>query len=316
MISPDVIQSSIKFSAQRNGGQGDIKISIGEIDTDFVHGDIVKVYANDTTNRLIYTGYVDNIDETVNQGEDMEVSCIGLGSYLKNIIFTSGGVRTFTLNDTASNIITAIATYANSINPIITLGTITATVGNISQSFTNNNCFDALYNVTNGTPGYYFYVDETGAINFKADSVTPDYYITFQKDLQSYDESNLGKIFNTVYFTYNGGSKTYTDATSITTYGIREITMDDQNINNVTTADLKITKYLAKNAYPQENRELIVNREFVEYKSEILIWDNATITWDSLTLSWDNTVSTNSYGFEIIKPGEQIKILNFKKVVI
>ena len=71
--------------------------------------------------------------------------------------------------------------------------------------------------------------------------------------------------------------------------------MDDQNINNVTTADLKIAKYLAKNAYPQENRELIVNREFVEYKSEILIWDNATITWDSLTLSWDNTVSTTAY---------------------
>jgi hypothetical protein len=159
-------------------------------------------------------------------------------------------------------------------------------------------------------------VDETGAINFKADSITPDYYITFQKDLQSYDESNLGKIYNTVYFTYNGGSKTYTDATSISTYGIREITLDDQSINNVTTADLKIQKYLEENAYPQENRELMVNREFIGYKSEFLIWDNATMDWDSLAISWDNTVSTNSYGFEIIKPGEQIKILNFKKVVI
>ena len=95
---------------------------------------------------------MDNIDESYNQGQDMEVSCIGLGSYLKNIIFASGGVRTFTLNKTASQMVTDIATYANTINPIITAGTITATVGNINQSFTNNNCFDALYNVTNGTP--------------------------------------------------------------------------------------------------------------------------------------------------------------------
>ena len=121
-------------------------------------------------------------------------------------------------------------------------------------------------------------------MNFKADPVTPNYYITFQKDLQRYDENNLGQIFNKVYFTYNGGSKTYTDATSITAYGTREITMDDQSIINVTTADLKIQKYLEENAYPQENRELIVNRGFSS--------------------------------FEIIKPGEQIKILNFSKVVI
>ena len=44
-----------------------MSIDIGEIDPDFIQGDIIKIYANDTTNRLIYTGYIDEIRETMNQ---------------------------------------------------------------------------------------------------------------------------------------------------------------------------------------------------------------------------------------------------------
>ena len=67
-----------------------MSIDIGEIDTDFVQGDIIKIYSNDITSRLVYTGYIDEIRETVNQGEDMQISCIGLGSILTDTVFTSG----------------------------------------------------------------------------------------------------------------------------------------------------------------------------------------------------------------------------------
>lgn len=67
-----------------------MSIDIGAIDTDFVQGDIIKIYANTETNRLIYTGYIDDIQLSYNQGEDMKISCIGLGSILTDTVFTSG----------------------------------------------------------------------------------------------------------------------------------------------------------------------------------------------------------------------------------
>lgn len=316
VINPDLVQSSVRFTAQKNWGQGGMSIDIGAIDTDFIHGDIIKIYANTETNRLIYTGYIDEIRETVNQGEDMQISCIGLGSILTNTVFTSGGSRTFTLNKTAGEIITDIVTYANSVNSNITSWTIATTVGSLNISFDKTNCFDALKKVIDLVPDYFFYIDETGAVNFSQTSATTDYFITFQKDLQSYNEQNYGKIFNKIYFTWNGGSKTYTDATSISTYGVRETTIDDQNILNEATADKRALKYFEENAYPQEGRELMVNREFVWKKTELLTWDNAPITWDEATMTWDTATWIFSYWYEIIRPGEMIKILNFSKVVI
>lgn len=258
-----------------------MSLSLKTVDTSFVHGDIVRIYRDS----LVYAGYIDDIRISFNQGEQMQISCVGLGSIMTNAVFTSGGVRTFTLNKTAGEIVTDIVTYANTVNSNIIAGSIATTVGALNVSFDKTNCLDALKQVIDLVPDYYFYIDQSGAVNFAQNPATQTHYITFQKDLQSYDEQNYGKIFNKIYFTWTGGgNKIYTDATSITAYGVRETTLDDQRIVNEATADKRALKYFEENAYPQESRELMANREFS--------------------------------GFDTIRPGDKIKILNFGKLVV
>ena len=254
VINPDLIQSDISFSAQKNGWQGDLWLSLKWFDTDIKHSDIIRVfYSSDIVkNKLLYTGYIEEINQLVDSWETTQITAIWLGSYLTKILFQSWWLRTFTLNKTASAIITDIATYIETINPLITAWTIEATVWNVNIAFDNDYCFKALEKVQELAPDFYFYVDQNWEINFKENTEIPDYFITFQRDLQSYTSDEVATIFNKLYLTYDWWSKTYEDSASITEYWVFEKEKTDTNIKNVTTADEFAIEFFKENANPQE----------------------------------------------------------------
>lgn len=318
VINPNLIQSDIRFTAQKNWWQGDLFLSIKWIDLDIKHSDIIRVfYSSDIVkNKLIYTGYIEEINQFVNSWESMQITAIGLGSYLTKILFQSWWLRTFTLNKLASEIITDIATYIETINPLITTWTIEATIWNVNIAFDNDYCFTALQKVQELAPDFYFYVDQDWEINFKENTEIADYFITFQRDLQSYESDEVATIFNKLYLTYDWGSKTYEDATSITAYWIFEKEITDTNIKDVATADKFALDFFEKNANPQRSRNIEVNKEFNWFKTQEILFGNTEILFgNELITFWDWAIKTK-FWYEIIQPWEYIKILNFKQEII
>ena len=318
VINPDLIQSDIRFTAQKNWGQGDLFLSIKWIDTDIKHSDIIRVFYSSeiVKNKLLYTGYIEEINQFVNNWEMMQITAIWLGSYLTKIIFQSWWNRIFTLNKTASEIVTDIANYIETINPLLKAWDIGTTIWNVNISFNNDYCFRALEKVQEITPDFYFYVDQNWEINFKENTETPDYFITFQRDLQSYESDEVATIFNKLYLSYDWWSKIYEDSASITEYWLFEVEKTDTSIKNVATADEFASEFFKQNANPQRSRNIEVNKEFNWYKTqEILMW-NTEILWGNETITfWDWEIKIK-YWYEIIQPWEYIKILNFKQEII
>ena len=118
VINPDLIQSDIRFTAQKNWWQGDLFLSIKWIDTDIKHSDIIRVFYSGeiVKNKLLYTWYIEEINQLVDSWETMQIIAIWLWSYLTKIIFQSWGSREFTLNKPASEIVIDIANYIETIN--------------------------------------------------------------------------------------------------------------------------------------------------------------------------------------------------------
>lgn len=317
VINPNIIQSDISFNAQKNWWQGDLSISLNWFDSTIKHSDIIRVFYSSkiVKNKLLYTGYIEEIEQLLDNWERTLITAIWLWSYLTKILFQSWWLRTFTLNKPASEIITDIANYITTINPLIWAWTIETTIWDVSIAFDNEDCFRAIEKIVNLTPDYYFYIDENWKINFKENTEIPDYFITFQKDLQSYENNATATIFNKLYLTYDWWSKTYEDTASINEYWIFEKEITDFTIKNLTTADKFALQYFEENAQPKQSRSLQINRQFKWYKSEIILMWNTEILWGNETLTFTWEINTE-YWFEIIQPWEYIRILNFKEEIV
>jgi hypothetical protein len=78
----------ISFTKQKNGGQGNQNIQLANesIQYEYKAGDMIKIYEL-TQNQdavLIYTGYIDDIQEEYKNELILTLSVIGLASDLKN----------------------------------------------------------------------------------------------------------------------------------------------------------------------------------------------------------------------------------------
>ena len=319
VINPNLISSDINFTCQKNWWQGALLFSLSYVDDDINFWDIIKVFTSSlkVVNKLLYTWYIDEIDKFFDTGEWMTINAIWLWSNLNNIILkNSWWSRTFSITKKASEIITDIVNFANSIDNRITIWEIQETTWNINVRFDNNNCFTSLLRVVENTPWFYFYIDENWKVNFKEQSNNINYYTTFQRDLQSYQDDGRSDIINKIYFSYDWWEKEYIDNASIAKYWIKEKTWSDLRINNEATADKFVERFFNENANPKENRRLVINREFKGKKTLSFIWNNAYRTWDSSNFTWDDAENIEAQVWiEFIEPWETIKILNFKKEV-
>ena len=101
VINPKIITNDISFSAQINWGQGSlfIQLKLDFKDNNFNYGDIIKINVvneYNPTGFLVYTGFIQNINERFDNYEQVELEVYGLASLLKDVVYKDGTSFDFT----------------------------------------------------------------------------------------------------------------------------------------------------------------------------------------------------------------------------
>lgn len=160
---------------------------------------------------------------------------------------------------------------------------IPTTVWTIDLVVTNKNYLECLRELSD-TVWLKFYIDVDWKCYFRDKSLYDSHKLTTKKDVDNLVITEEGReIKNTLILKYNWGTKTYTDATSITTYWVKEIYLDKSSeLSNVTTADIFGSNYLSENANEKEKIKVTVNNKFDYFT--IKCWDTIKIrnTWYSI----------------------------------
>lgn len=290
-IADPLIMNPPRFTAQLGGGQGELRLRLKlNFNTALINfNNIIKVYEADDahpTARLIYTGVVGSLRRILDKtGEYIELRAVGVASLFSYFYFKNAGNYAFTLNQDPKQTLKAIADYINTLYPNLisyTDGVSIEAVGSSANiSFNYTKALDAIKN-TVAVTDYRWSIDGSGVLQFhpKTGGIGQTLH-KFAADLHIDNleiEENTEKIVNNYILNYTGGQKTTSDATSQTTYGLRELAETKTNIQDLATATTAGAAYIADNK---------------DYKSKITITVN------------------NKYDIESIKPGDLIKVTNF-----
>lgn len=290
VINPDIIKSEISFTETTNAPQGQLNLSLN-LDWDnnyFELGDYIKVYVSNKyyPNYQIFFGFIQSIQRKIDKFEEIELSIVGVGALLNNVIYNSSGY-TFTKTDKPNLIIESILDYFDTKYPnVITKGTIATFANDVSVAFNYDNCLNAIKKIGDLFQDYYFYIDRNGAFNFKQNPTTYQ-RVNFKRELQSLQDEKETEITNKLILIYDGGSATYQDNTSITKYGLYEEKIEDSSIKNITTANNFGNSYIAQYSNPKTSTSITINNLF----------DNG------------------SNEFESIEVGDKIRIQNLKNPI-
>lgn len=114
-FSPSVVMNGVSFTAQKNGGQGEmrVRLNIPFTSAAVAYNNIIKVYETDDANpngRQIYMGIVGSLQRISESGaEYVEMRALGLASMLSWVYYDNAGNNIFTKNqepaETIKNII-------------------------------------------------------------------------------------------------------------------------------------------------------------------------------------------------------------------
>jgi len=315
-ISPSIIMSDISFSKNINGWTTDINI---ELDlkfgnSDFSNGQVVKISVFDDNNKswkLIYTGVINGVVRNANtNSETITLVCLWISSLLSQIIYDNAW-RVFTKIDDPANIIKNIIDYINTIYTWwrFTYGwwKIDTYGSTIEIDFNYTDCFSAIKKVKDVTD-FYFYIDQSWEIYFKAKPTTATHSLTNKKNVENIDmKEDIESLVNRVFVERKGGTiKTYQDTASQTTYWIKEKKISKTELWSVTSQDTFWDNYIAENKDPKKKTKVIVNNLYdidsIEPWSTIKIKNiehtidniqvlNVQYTPDKVTLSLDEYIS-------------------------
>ena len=323
-VSPKDVISNIAFSQTINAGQWDTNITLNESieTTKFVNGDLVKVYEyddDDKTGSQVYFWYISWIErnQTVSS-QTVVLECLGVWALLSDVIFYYGAVYNPTINDDPANIIKFVVDYFNS---QYGWSILTYDAWSIIDYWSSINiwtyylsCFDAIKNVADATD-YYRFVDSTWLVHFKPYPTTATHKLTNQKDVESIVITNdIIDIVNKLHLERDWSViATYQDATSQTTYGIREAYLSKTNILDNASQDIYGANYIADNKDPKKAINIVINSQYdiesinpwdtIKIKNFNYSIDNLQVRqtnydWDKLTIAVEKFVSLNEVLFE------------------
>jgi len=281
-LDPKKVMSDIGFSQNINGTQGEINIEM-DLDFDnsyFLQGDLVKITEYSDLNkagRQIYYGRVSKIDRIQDQSSQRIVLvCLGIGTLLKKIIFDNG-TKTFDLNQDPAETLKDIVDYANTkVWSIFSYGANVVTYWkSINIGFDYTDCFQAIEN-TAETTDFRWYIDAIGELYFKAKPVTSTHKLTNQYNVEYIDRSeNIEDVVNKIYVKRASGEVTSQDATSQTTYWLREKRETKTDLKDAGSAQEYADKYIEKNKDMKPESKVTVNS----------FYDIVTIKpWDSIEI--------------------------------
>ena len=288
-ISPALIMNDLSFTQTINWWQGELSIKLKLLfsDSTFIEWDLIKVSEFDDNNKLgrqIYYWFVSKVQRIQDTSQQyIELTCLGSFALLNNIIFNNSGFLPSYTADPAT-IIKAIIDYFNT---KYTWSLLSYSGGNIDNygssvkiSFDYTNCFDAISNVQKLTPTYYFFIDANWQVRYKLKPTSSSYTLTNQKDVESITvEEDFENVVNKYYLEWSWlAMNTYQDATSQTTYGVKEKYEKKTDISDAGTQNTAWNLFITQNKDPKKMVSISVN---------------------------------NKYDIETLQPWKSIKVVNF-----
>lgn len=117
-INPQDVSSEIAFQEELDGGQGDLTLKVVGSQSDYVVSDIIEIReVNDDSPTVsqTYTGIIEEIETTEYEYTTLlDIKLLGVFTALNDVLFKSGGSRTFSKTGTAGAIISDIVASFNS----------------------------------------------------------------------------------------------------------------------------------------------------------------------------------------------------------
>ena len=306
-IPTDILESRIKFTQQLNGGQGQLQLSLNtpfdEVPSYIVPFNFIRIYKvdeDDPTGLLIYTGWISRIEPYSTGGKQgVNVVCLGLSSLLKLSLYKDGA--SFDVTHTTvdpSAIIEAIITAFQGVYPpgsgfewigygavagIRAGGNIDSVGQNVTLELEKKTWLDGISETLKlADGGWYWFIDAGGDVFFQDKPASATHTLTIGKEIQSIKTPKaIEDITNSVTVKYDGGTVDASDATSITNYGTREEYIDESaKLSDSGSAQQVADKAVADGKDYMIEASIVVN---------------------------------NLYDIESIKPGDTLKVLNYKK---
>jgi hypothetical protein len=180
---------------------------------------------------------------------------------LQFVLFTDG-----TLNqDPADTIKDIVDVFDGEYSGIITYtgGNIDTYGTNISNAFTKRTCLESIGDITK-TTDFWWYIGADGDVYFKAKQA-PTQFFTIGKDVDSIEVQEDGeRIINNLIVAYTGGTKTTSDATSITAYGQRDKYESKTDLQNVGSATAYSDSVIADHKDPKTKITITVNDNWTD----------------------------------------------------
>lgn len=136
----------------------------------------------------------------------------------------------------------------------------------VSYTFNTNTILEAVNKVVELCPeNWYYYIDQaTNLIHLHEKTNTPDHLFSLERDIaDARFEKRIEDLVNTVYFTGGGTPplyKKYTNANSVSKYGVKSQKYTDQRVTDEDTAEIIANTILETRSEP----ELRVKLEIID----------------------------------------------------
>ena len=279
------ITSDINFQEELNWWQGNLTLEITWNLDNFIEWDIIEIRHSDFGN--YYTGIIEDIDiveyETT---QVLNITFYGIFTCLNDILYKSSWLRKFTTSWTPGQIVKNIIDSFNSdywtllwetqiLNTNIvryTADSIDITWTSININYDNQNCLDAIKKaLENSWMDFYIWVDWICYITKKVNQSIK--FLTFWKEILNIKRKRTKKdLINKYYLEINWGwENSYSYATSISTYWLKEQKESKTEINNTTTQDLQWNQKISDFKLPKNQIQILINQD-----SSIIPWQLVT----------------------------------------
>lgn len=296
-INPDSILNEISFSAWLNSGQWQLQIQTDYsfADTSYKWWEYVKVWLYDEAHvdwKQIYYWFISQIQRKAEESREYTTfTCLWVGSLLKNILYTNGSY-----SKSCYTMMTDIRTffntyYADVITEWDISNTITTTQ-NRTRSYSN--CFDCFNTIANAI-WYNRIVDWLWKLDLFLPSTRTKHIVHLWEEVSSITVNNtIEELVNEYRLARNGWTvQTYTDATSISTYGRKMKYESNTSLNSATTQNQYWNAYIAQYKNPLQTIQLVLNSEY-QYE-DIKPWDLISVLNTELTTLTDLTINKIQY---------------------
>lgn len=279
VLPVDTVRGEPTFKETMNKGLGELKIDLAVPWDDFDEGgyvdflNVVEVYAHDSNNptgRRIYKGFISQYMPYIRNKSDqgVQLTALGLWSYLVRSYYKSGGNFTFNKTDDPSAIAKDIIDHFNTVysGTLITYagGNVDTTGTTANIDFTDMKWSKALERALSVCPdGWWMKVDEDGELWLKDKPASADHTFIIGHNVSKIEANkDSEEVVNEAIVRYDGGATTRTNSGSQTTFGVVSKIISDTDIKNATTAEARGDKKVNDDGDEKISTKALINNNY------------------------------------------------------